>query len=451
MDTTDIPSIVTEASDSIIYVSTMDTYELRYLNEPGRTLMGVTEDDYLGAKCYSVLQGRDKPCPSCTNKRLLQEGRCRYETYNELVGRYYVCQDKLIEVDGATLRLEIASDSSEEVEQRSTLQARLDVERTLVRCARTLSSDAGGGKGIGELLCVLGEFYDADRSYLFESSPGNIMSNTYEWCAPDISPEIENLQGIPLATFGNWLESFESAGMVHIVDAERTLDHDSEEYRTLSPQGIDSLLAVPVRSERGEITAFLGIDNPRRNTEEFMLLRSLTYFIQNELEKRELLQRLSELSRVDSLTGVNNRNRYLEVLGELDENPPASFGAVFIDLNDLKLANDTLGHSFGDLKIRRVSDLVCQLFPGSVYRIGGDEFVVLAADLARDEFERRVARLRERTLKDEVASASMGAVWSDAGEAASILVSRADKLMYADKQAYRENRGLHFRWTEPLA
>ena len=438
MDRTDIASIVTEASDSIIYVSTIDTNELLYLNEAGRTVLGVSEREYLGKKCYAVLQGRDKPCPSCTNKRLLREGRCRFETYNESLGRYYTCRDKLIEVEGETLRLEVASDSTEEMEQRSNLQARLDVERTLVRCARTLSGDTEGGTGIDELLRVLGEFYDADRAYLFESTTGGNVSNTYEWCAAGVSPEIDNLQEIPFDDYESWMESFEAVGMVHIIDAEHTLDHDSQEYKTLAPQGIDSLIAVPVHDGAGEMIAFLGVDNPRRNTEEFMLLRSLTYFIQNELEKRKLLDRLSELSRVDSLTGVGNRNRYLEVLDEFDACPPTSFGVVFVDINDLKLANDTQGHSYGDLMIRRMSGMVCDLFPGSVYRIGGDEFVVLAANLERNEFEARTASLRERAMSDDVASASIGAVWSDAGEAASILVNRADKLMYADKRRYRE-------------
>ncbi|MBX9033317.1 GGDEF domain-containing protein [Gordonibacter massiliensis (ex Traore et al. 2017)] len=439
MDRTNIAGIVTEASDNIIYVCTIDTNELLYLNEAGRTVLGVSEREYLGKKCYAVLQGRDKPCPSCTNRRLLREGRCRFETYNERIGRYYTCQDKLIEVEGETLRLEVASDSTEEMEQRSNLQARLDVERTLVRCARTLSGDTEGGTGVDELLCVLGEFYDADRAYLFESTTGNNVSNTYEWCAAGVSPEIDNLQEISLDDFGSWMESFDAVGMVHIIDAERTLDHDSQEYKTLAPQGIDSLIAVPVHDAAGEMIAFLGVDNPRRNTEEFMLLRSLTYFIQNELEKRKLLDRLGELSRVDSLTGVGNRNRYLEVLDEFDERPPASFGVVFVDINDLKLANDTQGHSYGDLMIRRMSGLVCDLFPDDVYRIGGDEFVVLAANLERDEFEARTASLRERAANDDVASASIGAVWSDAGEAASILVNRADKLMYAEKRRYRES------------
>lgn len=438
MRTTDIASVITEMSDSVIYVSAIDTNELLYLNKAGRTLMGVSEEGYLGKKCYAVLQGRQKPCVDCTNKRLMTEGSCRYETYNDSLGRYYVCHDKLIEIDGKTYRLEIANDSTEEVEQRSTLQARLNVEKTLVRCARTLSSDAQGGKGIDELLCVLGEFYNADRSYLFEATADKIVSNTYEWCDKGISPELENLQGIPLATFGNWMENFETFGMVHIVDAENTLDHDSEEYRTLSPQGIDSLLAVPVHDSTGEMTAFLGIDNPRRNTEEFMLLRSVTYFIQNELEKRDMLAKLNELSRMDSLTGASNRNRYHEVLAELDEHPPSTFGAVFADLNDLKLANDTLGHSYGDRMIRRISHLMGELFPGYLFRIGGDEFIALLLDGSQEEFENRVQTLRKRIATDAIASASIGAAWSDAGESASAVVNRADKLMYVDKQAYRE-------------
>lgn len=64
-----------------------------------------------------------------------------------------------------------------------------------------------------------------------------------------------------------------------------------------------------------------------------------------------------------------------------------NFGIVLCDMNDLKLINDTRGHSFGDESIQRTSRMICNIFKHSpVFRIGGDEFVVI---LNGQDYERK--------------------------------------------------------------
>lgn len=440
MDGSDIAAAICEESDGFIYVSDTCTNELLYLNKAARDLLGSADNDYRGKACHRVLYGLEEPCPFCTNDKLsLDETHC-YQRYSERHGRYLLCRDKLIEVDGKPVRLQIADDTTPEVEERSSLEARLAVEETLVRCARTLSGNVEGASGIDELLRILGEFYNADRAYVFESTPSGIaMTNTYEWCAAAIPPEIDNLRNVPLDAFDSWIQQFDSIGMVHLIDIGSTLDHDTEEYRTLAPQGIDSLIVVPLYEGGGVMRGMLGVDNPRRNTEEDRLLRSLTYFVQNDLEKRQMLERLNELSHVDSLTGIGNRTSYLEKLVEFSENRPAAFGVVFVDINDLKIANDTQGHSFGDRIIQRAGQLLNESFSGSVFRIGGDEFVAFAIDLPRNEFDRRIESFKESIARDSIVNVSVGAVWDDGNCAPRDLVAQADALMYEDKRNY------HFR------
>jgi len=66
---------VVEHSNSICYISDMETYELLHLTKAGMELYGMTRpEEYLGKKCYKVIMGLDEPCPFCTNSKL-KEGQ----------------------------------------------------------------------------------------------------------------------------------------------------------------------------------------------------------------------------------------------------------------------------------------------------------------------------------------------------------------------------------------
>ena len=83
------------------------------------------------------------------------------------------------------------------------------------------------------------------------------------------------------------------------------------------------------------------------------------------------------------MTGVHNKNAFREYISSIDEKLEGGmdrepFAIVMCDVNDLKLINDTRGHSFGDEMIQRASRMVCGVFAHSpVFRVGGDEFAVV--------------------------------------------------------------------------
>ena len=88
------------------------------------------------------------------------------------------------------------------------------------------------------------------------------------------------------------------------------------------------------------------------------------------------------MANTDSLTGIRNKHAYSEAEALLNQrirqNDIDKLGVVVCDINGLKLANDTLGHAAGDKLIKDACSLICEYFThGAVYRIGGDEFVVL--------------------------------------------------------------------------
>ena len=119
-------------------------------------------------------------------------------------------------------------------------------------------------------------------------------------------------------------------------------------------------------------------------------------------EQENMLQSAERLARLDELTGIKNKNAFSEHVREIDEainigDIDPVFGVVMCDINDLKQINDTRGHSFGDEAIQKACRMICDIFEeSSVYRIGGDEFVVI---LTGNDFTNRESLLA--TLKKE--------------------------------------------------
>lgn len=97
--------------EDVIYVSDPETFDLVYVNSAFTRIWG---DDVIGKKCYAVIQGRDSPCPFCTNNRIFgtaKETAYVWEFQNELSGSWFRCSDKTIRwSDGRRLRFELASD-----------------------------------------------------------------------------------------------------------------------------------------------------------------------------------------------------------------------------------------------------------------------------------------------------------------------------------------------------
>lgn len=155
----------------------------------------------------------------------------------------------------------------------------------------------------------------------------------------------------------------------------------------------------------------------------------------NELLLREKL--LKEISYMDQLTGLQNRracDRDMVLIREDD-----SVSVVFCDLNGLKRINDQKGHHAGDEFLISFSKIITKYFPGEfIYRISGDEFLVVARNMAAGEFERSISELK-REIDENAGIAALGTI-SGTGESISALIKKAELAMYDNKKEfYRRN------------
>jgi diguanylate cyclase (GGDEF)-like protein/PAS domain S-box-containing protein len=166
-------------------------------------------------------------------------------------------------------------------------------------------------------------------------------------------------------------------------------------------------------------------------------------------EDVRLRDELKQRASYDALTGCRNRATTLAALGEALAGPGRTSGTavIFIDLNDFKQVNDRYGHAAGDQLLTHVAGrLRGAVRDGDVVgRFGGDEFVVICADVPSADRARRIGETLLTALGDgclEVAGenllpqASIGVAWGDpATSAPDLLIARADTAMYAAKKA----------------
>ncbi|MBO5155114.1 MAG: response regulator [Eubacterium sp.] len=197
---------------------------------------------------------------------------------------------------------------------------------------------------MNSILQDIGGYYDADRAYIFEAHMDRkVFNNTFEWCREGVAAEIDNLQNIPVDGMECWFEAFEKQGEFYISSLSDDYHPGSKTYDILEPQGIESLMAAPI-TVSGEVVGFLGLDNPRKNTDALLLLSVAASTCYSEIATERMMhEKLAETNQVlvDRMRDVEARE--LETLRKLRDEMEIA-GALSRDYPDvvlLDLANDT--------------------------------------------------------------------------------------------------------------
>ena len=319
--------------------------------------------------------------------------------------------------------------------REKAITKRLQVSDTLINCITILAEEHNINRAIDSLLKVLNDYFKGDRAYLFEFDyEKQTTSNSYEYAADGVTPQIDVLQDVPLSVIDTWIKKFEETGTFYISSIDKDVDKESDTYRILDMQGIESLIAVPL-IDNGKIIGFLGIDNPKVNYNDLSLLSSATFFILDSIDRRESHAKLERLSFEDTLTGVFNRNKFNHDIEEFKVSRLSDVGVAYFDINGLKQVNDTLGHIEGDRLIKKTACVINDIFKGETYRIGGDEFVVIAMGFNETDFNNGVENvLRGFSCRD--ISVSVGVSWAENTEKLEECLTSADNRMYERKKEY---------------
>uniref|UniRef100_UPI003F6C16E9 PAS domain S-box protein n=1 Tax=Polaribacter sp. TaxID=1920175 RepID=UPI003F6C16E9 len=205
---------------------------------------------------------------------------------------------------------------------------------------------------INKSLEKMGRFVNADRAYIFDYDfKLNTTSNTYEWCKEGISPEIQNLQNVPIEAIPQWIEKHKNGDSFYIEEVALLNEEDPNENALksiLAPQNIKSLLTIPILSNK-ELIGFVGFDYVN-NTHTYI-----------EKEKKILALFGMMLINIRNRQKLNNK---LRIEGEKFQNIIANMnlGLLELDLdNNVIFANqsfcDMSGYELNQIKSKNADEI----------------------------------------------------------------------------------------------
>ena len=235
-----------------------------------------------------------------------------------------------------------------------------------------------------------------------------------------------------------------------MVDCANTFAFKTESDRFRNIQLMEEL-NIPAGDEIGELyTVFLSVLK-----ESLYYMTNLSKAKDDIQDKEQKIGQISAKAYKDALTGVGNKAAYTDESEKLNReiwDGTAEFAIVMVDINNLKYINDTFGHESGDDYIRGCCYMVCDNYKHSpVFRVGGDEFVVV---LRNEDYVNRQERMdqlkaafsetygQEEKEMWERYSASLGmSEYTIVDESAEQVLKRADEAMYADKADFKQKHG----------
>ncbi|MCC3386060.1 EAL domain-containing protein [Enterocloster citroniae] len=423
--------------EEIVYISDIQDHSLIYLNRAGRELTGLKMEEFETCKCYEVLQGRDSPCPFCTNTNLSTEEYYVWEYENPYLRKNFIVKDKLVEWNGRLVRMEIAVDVGSKVLIDSNITSKYHMETVMLESLRALNSAGSLEEAIDRVLSLIADFYDGERAYIAEiDRKRGVISNTYEWCRKGISPQKSMLQNVPVEKIPYIYETIHNKQHLIIARADELKHTYPSEYQYLSSRGAHSLFAVPFEDE-AMVSGYIGVDNPTINQDTIRLLDSIALNISGEMKKRRLYHRLEYEASHDALSGLLNRGSFVQYQEKLDRSMDRSCGIVAADINGLKQLNRDYGHSLGDQVIVTASSVMRACFPESrIFRLSGDEFVIIVLGMDYDGFMEQVKLMGNDLDMETPNGVSLGCTWVEHLTDFNTTLHHAEELMIVNKQIY---------------
>ena len=167
-------------------------------------------------------------------------------------------------------------------------------------------------EAINALLADSGTMCGADRAYLFLfNRDGDKLSNSHEWCAEGIRPQMDTLQDLPCAIFPWWIDKLRKGETIYIRDVTTMPEEAQAEKKILGAQDIKAVLVLPLYI-RNTLSGFIGFDNVITTAgwteNNISVLQTCSYIIGNAIEgqlaaqeKKQLEQHFHQVQRLESV------------------------------------------------------------------------------------------------------------------------------------------------------
>jgi len=303
------------------------------------------------------------------------------------VSSYPLLEGEAEEVTGI---IEFVRDVSKRKQAEEALHKQLDFEKIISDIFFHIASlpSESLDQGINYALKRTGEFFQVEHSCLLQfSAEGKKIVNTHEWCADGLEPQGEKAQELMLDNYAWWINRFNAGYPLCVSDVDEIPPEAEAEKAICKAQGTRSLLILPIIKEHQDdnqnLLGLIGFSHTRAkinwHEKHLVVLRMMAEMISNLLSRHAVEEKIRYISYHDKLTDLYNRH-FLEIeMQRLDTSRQLPISIIMVDLNGLKLVNDTYGHKTGDKMLVRAAEILSNSCRKEdiIARWGGDEFIIL--------------------------------------------------------------------------
>ncbi len=266
---------------------------------------------------------------------------------------------------------------------------------------------------MNDVLSTVRDYYDSEYVYYIEKEQGDI-DTIYEWCAENVEWQRDRLKMLPEDQQPKWMK-------------EEITDTTSDTYSVFAQLEEDT-------------TAILAVCGVHRGGCTLDLMRALLPYIPQAISLQKLQKQQEYLSYHDDLTGLLNRNSLVDYFSSVKAEDLKSLGALSVDINGLKNFNKEFGREYGDEVVIRVGEVLAEYFhSGSVYRLTGDEYLVLVENTSYEDFTKQIYAVHTKLDNISLGLASMGYAWEKVSIEVDKLVNNAEVMMREEKKKYYKN------------
>ncbi|MBR5239941.1 MAG: GGDEF domain-containing protein [Clostridia bacterium] len=193
-------------------------------------------------------------------------------------------------------------------------------------------------------------------------------------------------------------------------------------------------------TDKNNHVSVLGVINSLKKRISRTILEDIAVCFSIAIYNKKHLNKTETAVVTDSLTGVSNRVAYKKDILLFDEENPADFSCVYIDVNELHMRNNKYGHAAGDEMLVYIGNTLKEVFYGqNVYRMGGDEFLVFAQGVSQNELNDLLDTFMQR-LKVKDYRVAIGTSFRSKHVDCEEMVREAEIRMYEAKAAYYQTK-----------
>ncbi len=230
-----------------------------------------------------------------------------------------------------------------------------------------------------------------------------------------------------------------NTGFMQIIPNVHLAKTNPELYSFMLKQEIKEVSFAIITDKHNHVS-ILGTINPKRSFATRKLLEDVAVCFSIAISNKKHLNKTELAATTDSLTGALNRVAYKKDILVFDEKKCEDFSCIYIDVNELHIRNNKYGHAAGDEMLIYIANSLKEVFYGhSIYRMGGDEFLVFTRKLTQEIVKQNIETFIEQ-LKPMGYNVAIGTSYRIQNTNCEEMVREAEIRMYEAKAKYYQSK-----------